>query len=384
MKGEGGPVEPRELGFGVVFEASRDAIIVADSQGVVTLWNRAASALFGYEPNEARGMNVRQLVPQRLERDYDEGMKWYGRARQSPYVDSGVALELPAIRKDGIEIVVSVVLSPVPGREQFVMAIARDVTDKARLRRELDDERKRIQVANEALEAFAYVVGHDLKEPIRGILFYLDEARRAEAIADKDELLGQAEEQTMSLNRLVQRLLEWSRTSTMPLEPETLSVQDILKDPVCTVMFRQLLAERHAALTIDPDTPPVWATTGLLCQALGNLITNSLKHSDKAIPIIRVYGGELPKSQFVEIVVEDNGPGYPQQVLDQFSTTQARVSTIKGGFGLNITRRAIERLGGTLRLTNKEEGGGRAHVRLPKPPASAPPLTLAQRIRDLV
>ena len=373
-----------EMGFGVLFEASRDAIIVTDAQGIITLWNGAATKLFGYEREEAVGMNVRRLVPARLQAQHDEGMARYARTRHGAYVDTGAALELPALRKDGIEVTIDMVLSPVPGREQFVMAIARDVTDKVRLRQELEVDRRRIQSANESLEAFAYVVGHDLKEPIRGILIYLDEAKRAAAPDQKERLLAEAEEQAMSLGRLVQRLLEWSRTSMMPLEPEVLRVQDMLNDPTCTVMYRQLLAEKRAQVVVDPATPPVWATTGLLCQALGNLITNALKHSDKSVPIVRIYGGEVPRSEFVEIVVEDNGPGFPAPVLAQFTAAEARVSTIKGGFGLNITRRAIERLGGTLRLANAPEGGGRAHVRLPKPMLTTAAQTLAQRIRDLI
>lgn len=171
-----------------------------------------------------------------------------------------------------------------------------------------------------------------------------------------------------------------------PLELEPLLLPEVLRSPTCTVMYRQLLLDRQGVLTIDPGIPPVLATPGLVCQILGNLITNSLRHSDKEIPTIRVHHASTALRGFVDVVVEDNGPGYPAAVLDRFAALRNKPQTIKGGFGLAITRRAIERLGGQMTLSNVPGGGGRAHLRFPEPTAPMRPreLTLGERFRDLI
>jgi signal transduction histidine kinase len=77
----------------------------------------------------------------------------------------------------------------------------------------------------------------------------------------------------------------------------------------------------------------------------------------------------------VTLLVEDNGPGFPPEVLprlfDAFFTTKGPE---KGtGLGLTISRELVERFGGTLRAENRPEGGARMRLELPVHPSPVPP-----------
>jgi len=150
-------VEPAQLGLGKVFSRARDAIIVAEaSLGRIVLWNDAAAQMFGYTPEEAFGLLVEDLVHPSFKRQHRAGLAAYGRTGHGALIDSGMQVELPAVRKDGRELWVELSLTPldvdgVPG--PYAMAIVRDVTE----RKESDRLLRQSHAALEGTQALAKV-----------------------------------------------------------------------------------------------------------------------------------------------------------------------------------------------------------------------------------
>src|SRR5206468_12882440 len=74
----GSALSPADLGIGRLFEAVRDAVVVADvSSGRIVLWNPAAERLFGYSTAEALGLSVEALVPAHLVDRHRAGLDHY-------------------------------------------------------------------------------------------------------------------------------------------------------------------------------------------------------------------------------------------------------------------------------------------------------------------
>jgi PAS domain S-box-containing protein len=103
--------------------------------GRIVLWNWAATRIFGYSPSEALELRIESLIPERLQAEISR----YRETGRRVYVDSHGLLELAATRKGGEEIWVEMSLSPIaPVRDlgeadgRFVLAIARDVTERKR------------------------------------------------------------------------------------------------------------------------------------------------------------------------------------------------------------------------------------------------------------
>src|SRR4028118_1335831 len=102
---------PQDLGIGKLFEAVRDAVVVADTRtGRIVLWNPAACRIFGYSRPEALGLCVEALIPPDLRERPSAGLARYRETGAGRYVGSDEPLELPALRKGGEEIRVE--LSP--------------------------------------------------------------------------------------------------------------------------------------------------------------------------------------------------------------------------------------------------------------------------------
>src|SRR5918997_3822531 len=141
MTDRDGPILlPQDLGIGKLFEAVRDAVVVADAHtGRIVLWNPAASKIFGYSRTEALGLFVEALIPQHLRERHRVGLTHYRETGTGRYLGSDTPLELPALRKGGKEIHVELSLSAIgpadhePDGGHYALAIIRDVTERKRL-----------------------------------------------------------------------------------------------------------------------------------------------------------------------------------------------------------------------------------------------------------
>jgi PAS domain S-box-containing protein len=112
-----------------IVENTQDAIIFADQEGIIRLWNVGAETMFGYPAAEALGQSLDLIIPQRWQARHWEG---YHRVMASGITQYGQKLlAVPALRKDGVRISVEftiVLLRGTAGDILGAAAILRDVT----------------------------------------------------------------------------------------------------------------------------------------------------------------------------------------------------------------------------------------------------------------
>lgn len=225
--------------------------------------------------------------------------------------------------------------------------------------------------ANETLEAFSYVVSHDLKEPVRALRVYLDEAHERAASPDARAAIANARDAGARLSALLNGLLEVGRAGRPdPAGLHPVWIDEAVDDPACRSRFEDLLREREARLEVVclHGTPPALATTGAVSQIVGNLFVNAITHNPKAAPLVRVRIQPLDAdATMVETVVEDDGPGFAPEAAAALAHGAGGTprSVRAGGFGLVIVRRAVEHLNGRVWLGRSPEGGAAVHFALP-------------------
>ena len=112
-------------------EASRDAIILADRDGIMRFWNAGAAEMFGYGPAEALGQPLDLIIPENLRARHNEG---YGRAMAAGFSKYAKdLLEVPGLTKDGRRISLEFTITLVPDQKGQILgaaAIIRDVTTR--------------------------------------------------------------------------------------------------------------------------------------------------------------------------------------------------------------------------------------------------------------
>jgi PAS domain S-box-containing protein len=107
-----------------------DAIVYADAEGVIRLWNRGATRIFGFTEAEALGRSPDIVIPERLRERHWQGYRTTMRTGQTRY-RNGQMLSIPAVRKDGAQISVEFTIVPFTndaGQMIGIAAIMRDAT----------------------------------------------------------------------------------------------------------------------------------------------------------------------------------------------------------------------------------------------------------------
>ena len=123
-----------------IVEGVPDAVVFADREGIIRLWNGGAEAMFGFRAAEALGRSLDLIIPEKMRKRHWEG--YY------KVIETGVTrygkelLSVPGIRKDGARVSLEFSVAMIPGDDgsmQGIVAVLRDVTERWKKEKKLKD-----------------------------------------------------------------------------------------------------------------------------------------------------------------------------------------------------------------------------------------------------
>ncbi len=135
-----------EITYRQIIENSQDAILFADREGIIDLWNSGAEAIFGYTKEEVRGKSLDLIVPEKLRQRHWDGYQKVMNTGKTRYGKE--LLKVPAIRKDGTSISVEFTIVLVRNQRNEIIgtaAIIRDVTERWKQEKELKQKLKLLE-----------------------------------------------------------------------------------------------------------------------------------------------------------------------------------------------------------------------------------------------
>jgi len=130
-------LQESEEKFRNISDSAQDAILMVDSQGKISYWNKAAEKIFGYTFQEALGKKMHTLIaPQRFHKAHKDSFLKFKQIGQGAVF--GKVLELKALKKGGEEfpIELAVSMTKIKG-EKNIIGIVRDITERKRAEEEL-------------------------------------------------------------------------------------------------------------------------------------------------------------------------------------------------------------------------------------------------------
>jgi PAS domain S-box-containing protein len=379
-------------------EGTRDAIVVADEQGMITLFNPAAQAIFGYPEPEVRGQPLTVLMPEEYQEAHRSGFQRYLETREARII--GRTVEVRGRRKSGEIFPVEISLSAIelPEGIGFLGAI-RDLTERQRLQGRIIQAEKLASlgllsagVAHEINNPLAYVTNNlaVLERDVRGlaeVLAAYEEAlpaleksdlevagRIARLTAENDmpyvrENLGAILKSTRQgvkrVSDIVQNLRGFAR-----LDQSAIDRLDLNAAIAATLELIRGRLERHQIEVVQNlgEIPRIVCAPAQINQVILNLLLNA----QQAIAATGQAGGRIEigtRASRKEVILEitDDGCGIPEEIhsriFDPFFTTKPVGEGT--GLGLSISHSIVSDHGGRIELESTPGQGARFRVILP-------------------
>ncbi len=242
-----------------------------------------------------------------------------------------------------------------------------DITERKESERVLKETMAELKRSNSELENFAYVASHDLQEPLRMVVSYLQLIERrytGRLDSDADEFIGFAVDGAQRMQTLINDLLAYSRVGTKgkPFAPTNCdeAVQRALAN------LQMIIAETGAQIDYGL-LPTVFADSSQLTQLFQNLVGNALKYRGSETPRIAI-GAELREKEWL-FSVEDNGigiePRYFERIFVIFQRLHNRSEHKGTGIGLAVCKKIVERHGGIIWVSSEPGTGSTFYFTIP-------------------
>lgn len=229
-----------------------------------------------------------------------------------------------------------------------------------------EQRRVEIEQLNRDLEAFNSSVAHDLRTPLRGIQGY------AQILQEESERLPHdLREYVLRIGRSAERmdalladLLRYARIGSQPLHSAIVSLSSGIE--AATAVLEAEIARSGGTVIVPSSLPSVRGDATLLQVVFQNLIGNALKFVAPGVsPKVEIAA--IVEERFVVVTVTDNGVGIPPGDRERVFKMFERVHTDRAGsgVGLALVSRAIERMRGTIRVSDGPGGGTTFTIHLP-------------------
>lgn len=349
-------VEEERLRLSAAVESAADAVVIADSRGMILYVNPVFEKMTGYSKNEATGCDIHILDSG----ENDESL--YRDLRETLQREGAWTGRLISKKKNGSLYYEDCTFSTIKGSAGEIInyvSIRRDVTENLRF--------ESIAEAVDSMNNIGYIftgVRHEIGNPLSTMAMILDILQSKLDTMSKENIREQLDRITSQVSRidyLLKSLKSYNMYENMNIE--SLHVPSFMENFLALISEDFTKQGIEIRTAVDPKAERIYADTRALQQILINLITNAsdaLHGRKDPLIMIKVDGAEA--LGVVRIRVEDNGHGIPEDKLKDlfkpFHTTKEHGT----GLGLVIVKKMLAKMSGTIEIMNRPGGGMRVDM----------------------
>lgn len=346
-----------EMRMQVIMDAANDAIILINPAGLVTYWNQAASRLFGFSASQVLGRRLEEsIIPPKQRLAHTQGHGRFVRTGQSRILNQNI--ELPALHAQGHTLTVELTLSSVQLADGLhVLGMVRDVSQRKKITKDLEQAKAAAEAANEAKSHFLAVMSHELRTPMNAVLGLLPHLAESRLDDEQRMQVNTIMDASKGLMRTLNDILEFSslQAGAVTLEPEPFNLH-VLLDSV-EKLHQPLASKKSLDLQFEVSSALRGQYVGdslRMSQVLNNLVGNAIKFTDKGVITVRALPLADGADPGIRFEVMDCGMGLSEEQISRLfqSFTQAESSTKRRfggtGLGLSTCKQLVELMGGEI------------------------------------
>ena len=331
-----------------LIDLSPDAIIVRLPDGTITFWSRGAESLYGWTKNEALGQQMQRLLNVRFPKPFEKLLE---ELQQTGFWTG----ELVHTTRDKREIVVQSCWRArleKRGKIREIMESNVDITERKRWEVELADARAQS-------EFYMDLISHDINNMNQIAMGFLEMGLESFSLNKEErELLEKPLDTIRNSSRLIDHVRKLKHVSEGSLKMHAIDLCNILSG--VKAEYSDIPGRK---VTIDFTPVPLCyiVANELIKDVFSNLIGNAVKHSDPQKPLtisIRIEQVTEEEKTYYKVLVEDNGPGIPDDLKKNLFTRFERSKTKASGKGLGLflVRTLVEDFRGRVWVEDRVPG----------------------------
>ncbi len=400
--------------FREIFQSMTEGIIVVDRDGKVLVANPVAEEMFGYGNNELTGMLLEELLPVRYRGRH---LSFRSQFNDHPVPRRmGMGRDLAALKKDGFEFPVEISLSYSQAAGNFIaIAFITDITQRKkaeealkqgeeqlimyaaelekkvktrtedlnrsveRLEQEVierkraeDETRKSLEKErelNELKSKFVSIASHEFRTPLSTILSSVSLIDQYTDRGDKEKVRKHTARTKASVNHLTAILNDFLSLGKLEEGKVDVNHEAVALDDLFVEIREDIKLQLKDGQQIQiENTQPasIQSDSRILRNILFNLLSNASKYSE---PGKNIFLSHACQDNAITISVRDEGIGIPTEdqkhMFDRFFRASNAGNIPGTGLGLNIVKRYVDLLGGTVNFVSEHRKGTTFFITIP-------------------
>lgn len=255
------------------------------------------------------------------------------------------------------------------GRVVRIYGAAQDITQRKQDEQQLQQQAQELRARNEELDAFAYTVAHDLKNPIASMMGFASLIKNYIARMPQEKVIESIDlilESGYKLKEIIDGLLLLAGVN----KNKAVEISDLDMKIIVDDARRRLhaLVEQTQAEFVMPEQWPAAAGYGPWVEEVWmNYLSNAMKYGGEP-PRIEIGAEVLEADGIVRYYVRDNGTGLTDDERQRVFTPFTRLNQAKAeghGLGLSIVQRIVNKLGGDVTVSSQPGQGSEFSFTLP-------------------
>lgn len=403
--------------FREIFQSMTEGIIVVDKAGKILVGNPIAEEMFGYSKEELTGMQLENLLPERY-RNRHFSFRADFNSRPAPR-RMGMGRDLSALKKDGTEFPVEISLSysqtggnfiaiafitdislrkkaedalkqgeeqlivyaaelekKVAARTEDLNASIKNLENEVKERKKAEEEARKAlekeRELNELKSRFVSIASHEFRTPLSTILSSISLVEQYKAKGELEKINKHTNRVRSSVNHLTAILNDFLSLGKLEEGKVEVKTEPIDLQVLCSDINEEIKVQLKAGQEIIVDCASgdelVLTDPRILRNILFNLLSNAIKYSDTGK---KIHLSIRQSRSDYEIRIRDEGIGIPEEdkrhLFDRFFRASNAANIPGTGLGLNIVKRYVELLGGSIDFISGYNKGTTFTINIPKP-----------------
>jgi two-component system sensor kinase FixL len=211
------------------------------------------------------------------------------------------------------------------------------------------------------LEEFVYIVSHDLKAPLRGLIsltVFLEEELGSNISTEAKDLLGLIRSRSARMQILADAILHYSRIANGKAQKEDVNIKNLINNIIDLLTIPSTIR-----IEMQDSLPTLHGEKIKLHEIFQNLISNAVKYNKPENGVIKINSVDLGNQY--QFTIEDTGIGIKEEHFEKifklFQTLQPKDTSENTGIGLTIVKKLVEEAGGKVWLESEIGKGTKFH-----------------------